>query len=170
MRLIGLVGTYDQGLDYLAQQDQLAHAQTAMHTQQQQPQQKQAAAVKLFAAAPAGPEEEENDDTDSQPAAAASLVSSSTTGMTTYSAETRTASETSLGNSNGTSDISSNSSSAPTSPVRLVVDAGTNCAPRVIMWLGSSIGNSDRQQAVSFLQQVKSKAMRPGNGFVPLCV
>lgn len=35
-------------------------------------------------------------------------------------------------------------------------------APLVIMWLGSSIGNNNRQEAEEFLRQVKNKAMRPG--------
>lgn len=34
--------------------------------------------------------------------------------------------------------------------------------PKVILWLGSSIGNCDRQQAVEFLQQVRESAMQSG--------
>jgi hypothetical protein len=38
-------------------------------------------------------------------------------------------------------------------------------APKVILWLGSSIGNCDRQAAVEFLQQVRENAMQTGKAF-----
>jgi hypothetical protein len=39
--------------------------------------------------------------------------------------------------------------------------------PKVILWLGSSIGNCNREQAVKFLQQVRQKAMRAGRSLLP---
>lgn len=38
--------------------------------------------------------------------------------------------------------------------------------PKVIMWLGSSIGNCDREQADEFLQQVRQKAMNKGRSLI----
>lgn len=175
--MMGLVGTYDQGLHYIWDQNR-----QQISRQKQQKQYLSAAA----AAAPAGPEEDSDEDCAvvsgpdspvSEPADSALVQADSPLGQVLF-----------RGRSIGASSIDSRDSSGHSTDIAVDIAASLSAAeegimhgaacngddreddrlaevwhrPKVIMWLGSSIGNCNREQAVSFLQQVKEKAMSKG--------
>lgn len=139
--MVGLVGTYDEGLEYIWQQEQ-----------QQQ------------TSARSGP---------GSSYTLGGLASSDSDTLTDQQVRSSGSSECDLEDS-GSVDAAINFVDSSSSPVKeagsVRLQLGTGGAPKVILWLGSSIGNCHREEAVAFLQQVKEKAMRPGECVRPRCM
>ena len=163
---MGIVGTYDQGLDYISKLSQ----------QQQQQQQQQH--VQRYAASPAGPEDEEvsasgADSPTSTAVCPLKQLSNASTGADSGSSGSNGSNGSNSTTTDAAIEISmgnflAKSAAGVTSADAAVADCGQEPqlpmgdAPRVILWLGSSIGNCSREAAAVFLRQVQEKAMRPG--------
>jgi hypothetical protein len=173
---MGLVGTYDEGLQHI--QDQLTQHSSASQAQPRRGVRKpntHAAAAAAAAASPAGPEESDPEDTPTDSPGLGSPAS----GEVLFRCGSLGVSSTSSG---GRPEGSTDAAVAIT-PAAADTDAADACASskaglwrqqgggvdvnmwsrsKVVMWLGSSIGNCDRHQAAQFLRQVKDKALNPG--------
>jgi hypothetical protein len=159
---MGIVGTYDQGLDYISKLSQ----------QQQQQQQH----VQRYAASPAGPEDEEVSASGADSPTSTAIcplrqLSNASTGADSCSSgsnsnsnstTTDAAIEISMGSFLAKSEVGVTSAAAGEADCAQEPQLPMGDAPRVILWLGSSIGNCSREAAAVFLRQVQEKAMRPG--------
>lgn len=164
IRLVGLVGTYHQGLDYIAE---LQH---------------QKLAVQQYSAAPAGPEGDGGDEGEGSGSGTDGSSTSTCCPLRLLSGVSMGSESCARSNSSISTDVAIEITPGDPNPAGYAEKGGLTAAgaaacgdgdsqqlqlpvggaPRVVLWLGSSIGNCSREQAAVFLRQVQEKALRTG--------
>lgn len=165
------MGTYDKGLQHI--QDQQAQHSSGRQTQPKLGLRKHAAAA-AAAASPSGPEDSGSDspaEDAGSPGLEEVLFRNGSVGVSSAS---------SGGSPEGSTDaaVTVTPVAAGTGAGACAGKGGQSCQegqltlqgvdacmwsrPKVVLWLGSSIGNCDRDQAAEFLRQVKDKTLNTG--------
>lgn len=168
IRLVGLVGTYGEGLQHI--QDQQAQHSSGRPTQPKLGLRKHAAAA-AATASPSGPEDSGSDSPADDPGSAVLQVlfrggsvgvSSASSGGSPEGSTDAAVAVTPVAAGTGAGACAGNGGLSRQQGGFKQSDACMWSRPKVVLYLGSSIGNCNRDQAAQFLAEVKDKALNPG--------